>query len=98
MRDALKVVLALARELDAADLPYFLGELETVRVTALQRLAPPVIPAPDELLTVEQLSERMKVSKDFIYRRGRRWPFCRPQGRRLLFSSNGLDSYLKKSR
>jgi excisionase family DNA binding protein len=99
MRDALQVVLALARTLTPEELPRLLGELAEVSATATARLASSaVIPTRDELLTVQEVSERMKVSKDFIYRRGRRWPFCRPQGRKLLFSSAGLDAYLRRAR
>src|SRR5258708_4687455 len=52
MRRELEPVLTLARELSAADLPAFIGELEEVRVTALARITTPTIEArPDELLT-----------------------------------------------
>ncbi len=92
-------MLELARELDAADLPHFLGELETVRVTALQRLTSPAIPAPkDQLLEVPEVAHRLGVSPNYLYRNSKRFPFTRRMGRKLLFSSQGLDSYLKKSR
>jgi excisionase family DNA binding protein len=99
VRDELQPALALARELDAADLPSFLGELETVRVIALQRLASPVIPAPpDALIEVPEAAHRLGVSPDYLYRNHKRLPFTRREGRKLLFSSNALDLYLKKSR
>jgi excisionase family DNA binding protein len=101
VRCELQAALELARELDAADLPYFLGELETVRVVAQARLASPAIPAPlDKLLTVEQAAARMNCSPDFLYRNHKRLPFTRKDkvGRKLLFSSLGLDAYLRKPR
>jgi len=100
MRDELKAVLDLASELDVADLPFFVGEIETIRCVAVARLtAPAAANPPDSLLTVEQLSARLNVSKDYIYRNKKRFQsFARPQGRKLLFSSTGLDTYLKKSR
>jgi excisionase family DNA binding protein len=99
MRRELEAALKLARELPASELPDFLGSLETIRVIGLARITTPAVEArPDELLTVGEVSKRMHVSKDFVYTRGRRWPFCRPQGRKLLFSSNGLDNYLRRAR
>lgn len=99
MRKELKAALDLARTLDAADLPFFVGELETIRCIALMRLCTREIKSQtDELLTVSEAARRMAVSKDFIYRNHRKFSFVRREGSRLLFSSNGLDSYLKKSR
>jgi len=98
MRPELEVALELARELDAADLPYFLGELETVRVMAQARLASPPVPAPpDQLLDCEQAAARLHLSKDYIYRHSAKFG-ARRIGRALRFSSAGLDAYLKKSR
>jgi excisionase family DNA binding protein len=99
VRPELQAALKLARELDAADLPYFLGELETVRVTAQARLASrPVSAPPDQLLEVPEAAHRLGVSPDYVYRHSKQFPFTRREGRKLLFSSSGLDSYLKKSR
>jgi excisionase family DNA binding protein len=95
---SLENLLAVAKTLPPDDLPAFLGALETVRVTALARLASPPVAKPDELLTVEQTAERLNVSQNYLYRQSRRLPFTRRIGRKLLFSSSGLDLYLKKSK
>jgi hypothetical protein len=39
----------------------------------------------------------MGISKDFLYRNSSRYPFTRRQGRKLLFSSVGIDEYLRKA-
>jgi excisionase family DNA binding protein len=102
MRPSLEAVLVEARTLPAEDLPEFLGELEHVRVVALARIAAPVVQArpDDELLDVAQTARRMNCSRDYLYRNHKRLPFTRPDrvGRKLLFSSAGLDSYLKRAR
>ncbi len=99
MRRELEPVLVLARQLAAADLPAFIGELEQVRVTALARITNPTIQTlPDELLEVPEAAHRLGVSPDYLYRNSKKFPFTRRMGRKLLFSSTGLDSYLKKSR
>jgi excisionase family DNA binding protein len=99
MRASLESVLALAKILAPEELPRLLGDLEEIRVTALARLASPVIEArPDELLSVEEASKRMGVSRGYLYRHHPQLNFSRRAGRKLLFSSVGLDSYLKKSR
>jgi excisionase family DNA binding protein len=99
MRLSLESALLQARTIAPDELPRFLGDLEEVRVTALARLSIPTIrPQPDELLTVEETSKRMGISTDYLYRNHRRLPFVRRVGRRLLFSSAGLDSYITKKR
>jgi excisionase family DNA binding protein len=91
--------LTEARTLPADELPQLCADLELIRVTALARLITPAATLPDSLLTVEQLSARLNVSKDYVYRNKKRFQsFARPQGRKLLFSSTGLDLYLRKSR
>jgi hypothetical protein len=99
MRTDLQSVLDQVRTMDAAELPFLLGDLEVIRAIALSRLmAPAVEVRPDELLDVAETSRRMGVGKDYLYRNSRRWPFTRRIGRKLLFSSAGLDQYLKRAR
>lgn len=99
MRRELECVLNQARTLAPEDLPELLGDLEVVRTTALARLAAPVTaPTADEMLDVEQAAARMNLSKDYLYRHHKRFPFARRIGRKILFSSAGLDSFLKKAR
>lgn len=102
MRDTLQSVLTEARELPAPELPRLLGELEEIRATALARLtAPATVSRPDELLTIEQASERLGMSENYIYRHSETLPFVRRMGRSLRFSSSGIDDYIhsrKRSR
>ena len=89
--------LLLARDLPIDTLPELLGEIEVIRTMAFARLTTPTVEAkPDRLVDVVEASDRMHVSKDFLYRNHKRYPFTRREGRRLLFSSNGLDRHLKK--
>ena len=97
VRKELELALVLARELDAADLPYLIGELETIRCIAVSRLAAPV-PAPDQNLEIGEAARRLGVSRDYLYRHHSKFKFTRREGRKLLFSSAGLDAYLKKAR
>ncbi len=99
MSHELEPALALAKNLAPEQLPHFLGELEAVRVTALARIAEPASEAkPDQLVDVGRAATRLGCSKGFLYHNHKRFPFARRIGRRLLFSSVGLDSYLKKTR
>lgn len=91
-------MLRFARELPAEELPRLLGEIEEVRCTAMARLTGPA-PLPsraDELLPVEEASRRLGVSKDYLYRHGGDFPFTRRMGRKLLFSSLGIERYIKQ--
>ena len=86
-----------ARNLPADKLPRLLGDIEEVRTTALARLsAPSPAPAKDELLTVKQAAERLHCSQVYLYKTA--LPFKRKLGRKLLFSSRGIDEYLAKQK
>ena len=51
----------------------------------------------DELLTVEEAAERLKVSEDWLYRHAKKLPFSIWITRRKLrFSSNGIDHYIEE--
>jgi excisionase family DNA binding protein len=97
MRDALEAVLSLARSLPREELPRLLGDLAEISATASARLSSSVVESrPDELLDVEETARRMGVSKDYLYRHQGKFPFARRIGRKLLFSSSGLDKFLAR--
>lgn len=96
MRRELECALAQARTLGPEELPRLLGDLEEIRATALARLGSPRVEArPDELLDVDEAAKRLGCSRDYLYHHHRRLPFTRRLGKRLLFSSEGMDRYLK---
>jgi hypothetical protein len=95
MRSELQTALRLAESLSIEEVAAFLGELEQIRVTALARLsAPAPAPRPDELLDVGATARRLGVSQDYLYRHQKKFPFARRIGRKLLFSSVGLEKFL----
>ena len=101
MSPELEAVLNRARALAADEIPRFLGELETIRAIAWARLttSAPVTAQPrDELLTVEAAAERLGVSEDYLYRHNGQLPFSRRMGRKLLFSSVGIDAFIRQKR
>jgi excisionase family DNA binding protein len=99
MRPQLTEALSLAKSLPAEELPRFLGELEEIRSTALVRLTmAQAEPRPDENVTVEVAAKRLGVSKSYLYHHHKKFRFARREGGRLLFSSAGLDSYLRRAR
>jgi hypothetical protein len=98
MRPELQLALDQAKTLAVEDVPGFLADLEHVRVVALSVLMKPA-PAPmDELLDVAECAARMHVGKDWLYRNSSKFKFARRIGRKLLFSSSGLDAFLRKQR
>lgn len=100
MRNELQPMLIAARELPVGELPRLLGELEEIRVTALARLTAhePVPQQSDELLDIAEAARRLGVSRDFLYRNQRDFPFSRRLGRRLLFSARGVDNYITQQK
>jgi excisionase family DNA binding protein len=92
--DALKA----ARELPPEDLPALIGQLEAAKATAWARLTAPA-PAQtehDELLNVAEAARRLGVSEDYLYGHHREYPFTRRQGRKLLFSAQGIDRFIRQ--
>jgi hypothetical protein len=52
---------------------------------------------PDQLLTIEQASDRLKISKDWLYRHASKLPFTvRPSPRQLRFSEGGIERYIRR--
>ena len=100
MKENLKPALAAALELSAAELPEFIGQLESIKAMAWARLAAPVAPPAqhDELLAVTETARRLGVSEDYLYRHSQEYSFTRRQGRKLLFSAAGIDRYIKQQR
>jgi predicted DNA-binding transcriptional regulator AlpA len=59
------------------------------------------MPAPvqgqsDELLDVAEVSRRLGLSRDYLYRHHSDFPFTRRVGRKLLFSALGIERYIKQ--
>ena len=105
MSESLKPALlrcreAASRELRADELPEFIGELESIKAMAWARLtAPsPVTQEHDELLPVPEAARRLGVSEDYLYRHSEDYNFTRRQGRKLLFSAQGIDKHIKNQR
>jgi hypothetical protein len=98
--DKLQDALQLARSLPAESLPGFLGEIEQIRVTALARISAPAIPqaTPDALLGVNEAAGRLGVSPSYLYRNHSRFGFTRRMGRSLLFSTQGIQTYIRVKR
>jgi predicted DNA-binding transcriptional regulator AlpA len=79
-------------------LPKLAADLEEIRCTLLGRLSAPA-PAPaatDELLSVRQAAAKLNCSKVYLYKND--FPFKRKLGRKVLFSSRGIDEYLTGQR
>ena len=99
MRAELQSALTAALTLPPDQLPRLLGDLEELRCTAMARLTAPSLPAaPDTLLDVDDAAVRMGMSPGYLYRHHADLPFSRRIGRRLLFSSRGIDDYLRRRR
>lgn len=105
-----RTLLANLPEVVAApDLPDALAALEKVRLILTRRYmnggagdstreAPaqsPPAPAPDRLLTAEQVAEVLGVSTDYVYRQAGKWRFAKKLGPKVLrFSEAGLQRWL----
>lgn len=99
MRQEFQFLLRAAREIPAHELPGLLGEIEEIRYTALARLNAPaqaLSVEPDQLLTISEAASRLNVSRDYLYRHGKELAFTRRMGRKLLFSSSGIEKHIRQ--
>jgi hypothetical protein len=88
------------RELPTEALPDFIGQLEAAKAVAWARLSAPAS-APqshDELLNVAEASRRLGVSSDYLYTHHGDYTFTRRQGRKLLFSAQGIERHIRQQR
>jgi len=97
MRRELEPVLSVAQTLALEELPRLLGDIEEIKWIALGRLTSPVTQRPlDELVDVREAARRLGISTHHLYRRHSQFPFTRRVGRRLLFSSIGIEQFIKR--
>ncbi len=98
--EQLRAAWDVIREAGTERLPALIGELESLKAQAWARLTaqPREAQQRDELLDVERAALRLSVSKDYLYRQAKSLPFTKRMGRKLLFSSNGIDQYLSRKR
>ncbi|MBN1443138.1 MAG: helix-turn-helix domain-containing protein [Planctomycetes bacterium] len=95
---------ALLEDLDLEAIPELLGALEglkaklQVRLVELAARARPA-EAPDRLLSVAEVAERLAVSEDWLYRSTRKLPFVvRLSPQQLRFSERGLERWIRQRR
>lgn len=89
-------------ELPAEEIRALIGELARLQAVASLRLiaaagngaARPADNQPDELLDVEEAARRLGTSEDFLYRK-KDLPFRVRVGKRLRFSAQGLERYIR---
>lgn len=97
MREPLQSVLDGVRQMAPEQLPELLGELEVIRATAQLRMSAPTPSAtPDEQLDIDAAATRLGVSKRYLYQHADDYAFTRREGRKLLFSGQGIDAYIHK--
>ena len=49
----------------------------------------------DELLIISEAAQRLGVRKDWLYKRASKLPFTVRLGRKLRFSANGIEKYIR---
>lgn len=96
MKPALQAVLVAAQTLPIQELPRLIGQLAECQATAQARLStPPPTQTPDELLTVDAAAVRLGMSKEYLYRHAKQFPFTRQIGRSVRFSALGIEAHIR---
>lgn len=96
--ETVEQLLRMAREATPDELPALIGQLEAAKATAWARLTTPSAQSEqcDELLAVPEAARRLGISADYLYSHHQEYPFTRRQGRKLLFSAQGIEKHIKQ--
>lgn len=98
--DVFALLTAVIQDAPLAQCPALMGQLETLKASLWLRMttgAPVHHPSQtDQLLTAEEVAQRLRVTKGFVYRKADTYPFTVHQGRYVRFSQAGLERYLKQ--
>lgn len=81
-------------DLEVADLPEALGEIERVKIRLTVRALSAADP-PDVLLRVGPAAEMLGIGEDTLYRRAEQYPFTVRDGRGLRFSRAGIEKFMR---
>jgi predicted DNA-binding transcriptional regulator AlpA len=75
-------------------------EPSVVPIAALPTVAPPgPAVSPDDLVTVEEAASMLKVSRRWLYRHAKTWPFTRKLSPKVLrFSRSGMARWMATKR
>lgn len=78
-------------------IPGLRGELAQLDTLLLSRLlaAKDQEPPDDQLLGIAETARRLGMSEDWLYRHHKDFSFTRRMGRKLLFSSKGIEKHLR---
>ena len=86
------------------ELHAILGQLEQMKSSVSLRLYTAVNHSrkndnkkDDELIGVKDASHRLKVSENYLYQNSKNLPFTVRLGRRLLFSKQGIDRFIRQN-
>lgn len=96
--DALAQLTAAVQAATPEQCPALLGQLEALKASLWLKMTTGA-PAgsssqDDQLLTAEEVADRLRVTKAFVYRNAHSYPFTIHQGRYVRFSKAGLERYL----
>lgn len=83
------------------ELPAVLGRLVELEARVRLRLSESVTPAPtvaDRNLDVQEAARRLGMSGAWLYRHGAELPCAIRIGRRLLFSAQGIETFLARKK
>ena len=84
-----------AGKLPTSELPTLVGALEEVKARLwVEMTAPKSNGKVDRLLTADEAAERLSLSKDTLYRRADDFPFTVRIGRKVRYSSKGIDRHI----
>ncbi len=88
-------------EVQQANCPELVGELERLRVVAWAKVICPSTPqpsqqgasTPDRFLTVSEVEGRFSVTRKWLYRNKKRMPHSQPSRKKLLFPEQALTKW-----
>lgn len=88
----------LAERIPSEQIPTVLSQLAAMTTQLSARLIREQRAGVDELLDARAAAAMLRVSTDYLYEHSNAYPFVRRAGRKLLFSRNGIQDYIRRGR
>lgn len=86
-------ILEAVRSAPRESLPMLLAEVFTRLLTPPE---PPAQKAADELIGIDQAAKMLGLTRSFLYHSHSKFPFTRRVGRKLLFSTAGIQKFIQQ--
>ena len=100
MNQQIDVAIPDPRQVPIERIPFLLKQLAGLQMALTARLVQnpteDYTVTADRLLKIDEAAQKLRTSRDWLYRNSTRLPFTRRIGRSIRFSERGLDLFIQQ--